>query len=39
MNAAFQKRLKCTKEDFSKVDKYFKDKEYADWALKDPRAP
>lgn len=39
MNAAFQKRLKCTKEDFGKVDKYFKDNDYADWTLDDPRAP
>lgn len=40
MNAAFDKALKCTKEDFSKVDSYFKKNEdYTEWSLEDKTAP
>ena len=37
--AAFSKRLKCSKEDFKKVDTYFKDKDYKNWTMHDPTAP
>lgn len=40
MNATFEKVLKCTDEDFRKVDGYFKrKKDYADWTLEDRDAP
>lgn len=39
MNAAFERVLKSTEEDFRKVGKYFKVKEYADWTLDDGKAP
>lgn len=37
--AVFSNRLKCSKEDFKKVDTYFKDKDYKNWTMHDPTAP
>lgn len=39
MNSVFGSVLKSTKDNFSKVDSYFKDKNYADWTLDDHEAP
>lgn len=39
MNAAFERVLKSTEDDFKKVGNYFKDNDYADWTLEDPKAP
>lgn len=39
VNAVFEKVLKCTDDDFRKVDKYFKDNDYADWSLDCTKAP
>lgn len=39
MNAAFKSARKCTKDDFGKVDIYFKRNDYADWSTEAPQAP
>lgn len=39
MNPLFSSVLKCSCEDFKKIDRYFKDKSYEDWTLDDARAP
>lgn len=39
INASFRQELKCSKDDFKKVDNYFKNTKYADWDPEDPQAP
>lgn len=39
MNSAFYTILKCTEEDFRKVEFYFKNKAYTKWTLEDYDAP
>lgn len=39
INASFRQELKCSKDDFKKVDNYFKNTNYADWDPENPQAP
>lgn len=39
INSAFNHYLKCTPDDFRKVDSYFKSKDYKKWILDDKNAP
>ena len=35
MNSLFAPNLRCSSEDFKKIDRYFKDKNYEEWSLED----
>lgn len=39
MNSVFGSILKCTKNDFKEVDNYFKENDYDEWSMDDPKAP
>lgn len=39
INSAFNHSLKCTPDDFRKVDSYFKTKDYKKWPLNDKNVP
>ena len=39
MNSVFQPILKCSSGDFKKIEGYFKENDYAEWSLEDPKAP
>lgn len=39
INASFRQELKCSNDDFKKVDSYFKNTKYADWDPENPQAP
>lgn len=39
MNSTFCDTLKCTQDDFKKIEGYFKKHEYSDWTLDDHEAP
>lgn len=39
MNSLFAPNLRCSSEDFKKIDRYFKDKNYEEWSLEDAQAP
>lgn len=39
MNSLFASNLRCSSEDFKKIDRYFKDKNYEEWSLDDAQAP
>ena len=39
INSAFNHSLKCTPDDFRKVDSYFKTKDYKKWLLNDKNVP
>ena len=39
MNSVFQPILKCSSGDFKKIEGYFKETDYAEWSLEDPKAP
>jgi len=39
MNSLFASNLRCSSEDFKKIDRYFKDKNYEEWSLEDAQAP
>mgnify|MGYP004693690189 FL=1 len=39
INSVFYQKLKCSKDDFKKIERYFKKTDYAEWSLEDPNAP
>lgn len=39
INLVFQDRLKCTQDDFSEVDSYYKKTPYSQWSLANSQAP